>query len=155
MIDLHQTNYLQPTPESGAALLKRNIAGEVIMLNLLRLRETADYSNNPELSPASPISGKEAFQMYIDHTLPFLQRSGGELLLLAEGNQFLIGPGDERWDLVMLVKQHSIQSFFSFASAPDCMAGIGHRTAAVIDSRLLSIVEYKNHNITISNQELS
>ena len=43
-------NYLEPSQESGAALFKRNIAGEVIMLNLLRLRETADYSNNAELS---------------------------------------------------------------------------------------------------------
>ncbi len=104
--------YLEPTQESGAALFKRNIAGEVIMLNLLRLRETADYSKNPELSPASPISGKEAFQKYIDHTLPFLKRSGGELLVLAEGGEYFIGPSDEQWDLVMLVKQSSVQSFF-------------------------------------------
>lgn len=77
--------YFEPTQESGAALFKRNIGGEVVMLNLLRLRDVADYSNNPELSPESPISGKEAFKKYIDHTLLFLQRSGGELLLLGEG----------------------------------------------------------------------
>jgi len=41
----------------------------------------------------------------------------------------------------MLVKQSSVQKFFSFASDPECMAGIGHRTAAIADSRLLSIVE--------------
>jgi hypothetical protein len=138
-----KTNYIEPTQESGAALFKRNIASEVIMLNLLRLRETADYSNNPELSPASPISGREAFQKYIDHTLPFLKRSGGELLLLADGGEYFIGPSDERWDLVMLVKQSSVQSFFSFASNPECMAGIGHRTAAIIDSRLLPLAEDK------------
>ena len=141
MLELHQTYYLEPTHESGAALFKRNIKGEVIMLNLLRLRETADYSKNPELSPASPISGKEAFKKYIDHTLPFLKRSGGELLLLAEGGEYFIGPVNEQWDLVMLVKQSSVQSFFSFASDPECMAGIGHRTAALIDSRLLPMVE--------------
>jgi hypothetical protein len=133
--------YFEPTQESGAALFTRNIGGEVVMLNLLRLRDVADYSNNPELSPESPISGKEAFKKYIDHTLPFLQRSGGELLLLGEGGKYFIGPSDEKWDLVMLVKQSSVQNFFSFASDPDCMAGIGHRTAAIADSRLLPIVE--------------
>jgi len=64
--------YFEPTQESGAALFRRNIPGEVVMLNMLRLRETADYSANPELSPANPISGKEAFLKYIEHTKPFL-----------------------------------------------------------------------------------
>ena len=140
--------YFEPTQESGAALFIRNISGEVVMLNLLRLRDVADYSNNPELSPESPISGKEAFQKYIDHTLPFLKRSGGELLLLGEGGEYFIGPSDEKWDLVMLVKQSSIQKFFSFASDPECMAGIGHRTAAITDSRLLPIVENRIANKT-------
>jgi len=136
-------NYLEPTQESGIALFKRNILGEVIMLNLLRLREIADYSNNPELTPTTPISGKEAFQKYIDHTLPFLESSGGKLILLAEGGEYFIGPSDERWDLVMLVKQSSVQDFFSFATDPEYMAGIGHRTAALIDSRLLPLEESK------------
>lgn len=105
---MKKKNYLEPTHEAGAALFKRNIAGEVIMLNLLRLRETADYSGNPELSPTSPISGRAAFDKYINHTLPFLKRSGGELLLLAEGGEYFIGPDDVRWDLVMLIKQSSV-----------------------------------------------
>lgn len=71
--------FLAPTQETGAALLKRNISGEVVMLNMLHLRETADYSGNPELAPDIPISGREAFQKYIDHTLPLLKASGGEL----------------------------------------------------------------------------
>lgn len=136
-----QTYFLEPTQESGALLFNRGITGEIIMLNLLRFREIADYSSNPELCPKSPISGKAAFQKYIDHTLPFLERSGGKLLLLGEGGEYFIGPGNEKWDLVMLVKQSSVQSFFAFASDPKCMAGVGHRTAAIIDSRLLPIVE--------------
>jgi len=133
--------YIEPTPEAGAALFRRNITGPVIMLNLLRLRSTADYTQNPDLAPETSCSGREAFQKYIEHTLPFLERSGGELILLAEGGEFLIGPSDENWDLVMLVKQKSLQSFFSFASDPEYMAGVGHRTAAIIDSRLLPMVE--------------
>ena len=136
--------FLEPTREAGAALFRRNIAGEVVMLNMLRLRETADYSDNPELAADSEISGREAFQKYIDHTMPFLRESGGELLLLGEGGKFFIGPDDEQWDIVMLVKQHSIERFFAFASDSEYLAGIGHRTAAVLDSRLLPIVEFRN-----------
>lgn len=140
--------YLEPTQEAGAALFSRNIAGEVVMLNLLRLRDVADYSGSPELAPPSPITGREAFQKYIDHTLPFLEASGGELMLLADGGRFLIGPADEQWDVVMLVKQHSLEAFLAFAANPEYLAGMGHRTAAVIDARLLPIVACKGHDIT-------
>ena len=140
--------FLEPTQESGAALFRRNISGEVIMLNMLRLKDTADYSANPELAPENPISGRAAFQKYIEHTMPFLKESGGELLLLANGGQYFIGPPDEQWDVVMLVKQNSLASFMAFASNTEYLSGIGHRTAAILDSRLLPIVETKDHNIT-------
>ncbi|MEZ4659747.1 MAG: hypothetical protein R2911_19500 [Caldilineaceae bacterium] len=84
------------------------------MLNLLRLREVADYSGSPELAPATPISGRDALQKYIDHTLPYLQESGGELLLLGNGGPFFIGPVDEQWDIVMLVKQALWKALWRF-----------------------------------------
>jgi hypothetical protein len=86
--------------------------------------------------------------MYIDHTIPFLKESGGELVLLGNCGQFFIGPSDEQWDIVMLVKQSSVESFIAFASHSEYLSGIGHRTAAILDSRLLPIVESKDHNIT-------
>ncbi len=140
--------FLEPTQKSGAALFRRNITGAVVMLNMLRFKETADYSANPELKPEKPITGREAFQKYIDHTMPFLKKSGGELLLLGSGGQFFIGPEVEQWDVVMLVKQSSLASFMGFATNADYLAGIGHRTAAIVDSRLLPIVECEGHSIT-------
>lgn len=133
--------FLEPTQELGAALFSRNISGPVVMLNMLRLNEVADYSTAPQIAPDKPISGREAFQKYITHTMPFLKESGGELLLLGEGGQFFIGPADDRWDVVMLVKQNSLASFMEFASNTEYLAGMGHRTAAVLDSRLLPIIE--------------
>lgn len=141
-------NYLVPDHESAAALLRRDISGEVVMLNLLLFKETADYSASPELAPAKPISGRQAFQLYVDHTLPFLKSSGGELLLLGNGGEFFIGPPEEKWDAVMLVKQSSLASFMKFASNTEYMDGIGHRMAAVLDSRLLPIVECSDDNLT-------
>lgn len=128
-----------PTQEAGRKLVMRQIQGPVVMLNLLRFRETADYSGSPELKPNKPISGKEAYQLYIEHTRPFLARSGGEILLMGEGGEFLIGPANETWDAVLLVKQKSVDSFIAFESDREYMKGIGHRTAALADSRLLPI----------------
>ena len=140
-------NYLNPTQESGARLFKKNIAGEVVMLNLIRLRETADYSMAPHLAPERPITGKEAFQKYIDFTLPFLKQSGGDLIFLGSAAYFFIGPFDEKWDVVMLVKQKSVADFFAFATNKEYSVGLNHRTAAVEDSRLLPIVESRSGSI--------
>jgi uncharacterized protein (DUF1330 family) len=134
-------SYFEPTQESGRALVMRGIRGEVVMLNLLRFREVADYSANPELAPETPISGAEAYDRYVAHTLPYLRKSGGEILLMGEGGHFLIGPEGERWDRALLVRQKSIGAFMAFAVNEVYLAGMGHRTAAVADTRLLPLVE--------------
>lgn len=133
--------YLEVTQESGRAFVLRHLPGSIVMLNLLRFREIADYSANPELAPGAPISGAAAFQRYIEHTLPYLRESGGDLVFLGSGGPFLIGPEAERWDLVMLVRQQSVESFLAFSAHEAYLAGMGHRTAALEDSRLLPLTE--------------
>jgi hypothetical protein len=134
------SRFLEPTQESGRDFMMRGIEGEVVMLNLLRFRDVADYSATPELAPHSQISGAEAYQLYIDHTLPHLRESGGDLEFLGEGGRFLIGPPEEQWDLVLLVRHASVQTFMSFASNEAYLGGMGHRLAAIADSRLLPVV---------------
>lgn len=131
--------YLDPTHEAAVALFQRNIDGPVVMLNLLRFRDVADYSATPELAPDRPVTGAEAYDAYIAHTLPFLEDSGGEMMFLGEGGSFLIGPADERWDCAMLVRQASLDAFLRFAENDAYLKGIGHRTAAIEDSRLLPL----------------
>jgi hypothetical protein len=133
--------YLEPTQESARALLSRHIRGGIVMLNLLRFREYADYSGSPELAPAERISGAAAYQLYMEHTVPHLERSGGEVVFVGKGGPFLIGPPSERWDAVLLVRQQSVDAFLAFASNAEYLAGVGHRTAALEDSRLLPLVE--------------
>ena len=133
--------HLEPTQDAGRDFVRRGITGGLVMLNRMRFREVADYSAHPQLAPAQPIGGAEAFRRYIAHTLPHLRRSGGGLLFLGEGGPFLVGPADERWDMAMLVRQHSVGAFLAFASDEAHLAGLGHRTAALEDSRLLPLSE--------------
>lgn len=131
--------YLEPTQEAGRDFVMRGITGEVTMLNLLRFREIADYSATPSLAPETPISGAEAYNRYMAHTLPLLQKSGGDIVFVGEGGSFLIGPQNERWDLILLVRQKNVAAFLAFATDEAYLAGIGHRTAAVLDTRLLPL----------------
>ena len=133
--------YLEPTQESGRAFFMRGMTGSVVMLNLLRYRAIADYSASPQLAPAEPITGEAAYRLYMEHTMPHLEKSGGKLLFFGRGGRFLIGPDSERWDAAMLVQQSSPAAFMEFASNTAYLAGMGHRTAALEDSRLLPLEE--------------
>ena len=133
------TRHINPTEAAGRALVMRGMDKPVTMLNLLKFWDVADYSGTPKFAPTTPISGAAAFQLYVDHTLPFLKESGGELLYMGRGGPWFIGPEAERWDLAMLVRQSSIASFIAFASNTAYAAGLAHRTAAIEDSRLLPL----------------
>ena len=141
MPDQRINPYLEVTQEAGREFFSRNIQGPVVMFNLMRFRSIADYSKAPHLAPDSPISGEAAYKRYMDHTQPFLTKSGGEVLFYGSGGKFLIGPSEERWDAAMLVRQASLASFLAFASDQGYLFGVGHRTAALEDSRLLPLLQ--------------
>ena len=133
--------YLEPSENNVVTLLNRNINGPVTMLNLLRFREVADYSDHQDLAPPEPISGAAAYGLYSQHTMPYLTESGGEVVFHAEGGPAFIGPDDEKWDLILAVRQRSVDDFFAFATNPGYLEGLGHRTAALEDSRLIPTIE--------------
>lgn len=138
-----EEKYFTPTQEAGREFFMRNIKGSIVMLNLLRFREIADYSDSPQLMPKETISGEQAYSLYMKHTIPHLEKSGGEIVFMATGGNFLVGPTTERWDAVLLIRQKSVESFMAFAQDEEYLKGIGHRTAALEDSRLLPLIEEK------------
>lgn len=131
--------FFDPSEENVKRLLARNIEGPVVMLNLVRFKSIADYRQYPDIAPDLTISGREAYDLYMAHTLPLLEASGGSLDFVGAGGHLFVGPTEERWDLALLVKQSSIESFFQFADDPAFMAGVGHRYAALEDSRILPL----------------
>src|SRR5262245_23546034 len=134
------TTFLEPSRTAAIGLRHRGVTGEIVMLNLLRLREGADYSAVPELAPAGPISAA-AYERYIFEALPHLRASGGDVLFWGEGGPFLIGPENERWDRALLVRQRSVEAFMAFAANEQYLACLAHRSAAVLDSRLLPLTQ--------------
>lgn len=136
------SSFIEVTQAQGKAFYQRyQHAGKVVMLNLLKFKTVADYPANDPLKPNQDISGKEAYQRYMAHTLPLLDKAGSRLLFSGENGEFLIGPSDEKWDMVLLVEHASMTNFLAFASDEEYLKGKGHRTAALADSRLLPITE--------------
>lgn len=131
--------YIEPSRDQVAALQQRGIDGPVEMLNLLRFREIADYSRSPQLAPDGELSGAEAYAEYSRCTIPHLQRVGAEVVWMGRGGAAMIGPLDERWDVALLVRYPDVAAFLRMTSSEEYLATVGHRTAALADSRLLPL----------------
>lgn len=138
--------YIDSNLEAGKRFYQDFIGkGKVIMLNLLKFRTKADYTGFEHLSPEKEISGEEAYQLYMNHTLPELKKAGSRVLFYGKSNHFLIGPDSEKWDAVIMVEYESVTKFIEFANNGDYQKNAGHRTAALEDSRLLPTTEIKKY----------
>lgn len=132
------SKHIDATQESGKRFFQEfHDKGKIVMLNLLKFRETADYTNQEKIKPAKEISGEEAYQLYMDCTLPELEKAGSRVIYYGKSHSFLIGPEAETWDAVLLVEHQSAAKFLEFARNAEYLANVGHRTAALEDSRLL------------------
>ena len=128
-------NYLDVSQQAGARYFSTPGEGPVVMLNLLRFRETAVFP--PGKAPAEPMSGGEAYKTYMRHTQPYLEEAGGEVLFAGRAEHFLIGPETETWDFVLLVRHRSKAAFLGFARHEGYLKTAYYRKAALADSRLL------------------
>lgn len=115
--------------------------GPFSMLNLYRLHEVADYSANPEFAPPNPISGRDLFDRYAASMDSLLASFDAKRVFLAEGAGCLIGPPDERWDVVQIVRYPSLSAFLSLTSSDEMLADMPHRLAMFEDSRVIPLIE--------------
>jgi hypothetical protein len=133
--------YIDVTEEAGRAFFTSNTHGEVVMLNLLRYNKWADYSQDKSLEPENKITGRDAYRIYMKEVMLHLTAAESEVLFFGKCDSFLIGPQEEKWDEMILVKHKSKERFLEFASNEGYLKVKGHRTAALADSRLLPITE--------------
>ena len=110
----------------------------VIMLNLLKFRERAEY---PPEHQAEPCSGAEAYGRYAEAVIPLIQAHGGEQVWHGQQAAMLIGPQDKDWHLAALVRYPTARSFVDMVTSPEYQAIVAHRTAALEDSRLIALRE--------------
>ena len=63
--------HISVTQEAGRQFYQNyHGKGPVVMLNLLKFREKADYTGVENLKPDKEISGKDAYKLYMKYTQP-------------------------------------------------------------------------------------
>lgn len=136
--------YIETTAELGKQFfLDYNEKGKLVMLNLLKFKEIADYSGVKDFDSKEQITGKEAYQLYMANVAPELEKVGSKILFSGSSKNYLIGPASESWDAVLLVEHQSVKIFMEFAKNEEYLKSLIHRTAALENSRLLPTLENK------------
>lgn len=119
------------TREGFAEFRANDRPGPIHMLNLVRLRDKAEYEDGRSAS------GAEAYDNYGRLSARVLARVGGRIVWRGKFEQMLIGPGEEHWDLCFIAEYPSPDAFATMIKDPDYREAMAHRQAGVVDSRLI------------------
>ena len=126
------TAHIEPDPQTLQRFEQGGDDQPILMLNLLRLRQSAQYEDG---EPA--VSGQRAYARYSKHVLPLLHEVGGRIVLHARGRFALIAPPGESWDVLLVARYPSRQAFLRMIHSEAYQAIVHHRMAALADSRLI------------------
>ncbi len=106
------------------------------MLNLIRLREVADYPpDHPDHGKG--LTGLDAYRAYGRTTKALFTRLGGRQIWAGRPDAVVTGPLEERWDLAFIAEYPSAGAFLAMVTDPQYRIDVQHRTAGVADSRLI------------------
>lgn len=127
------TGHVDLTKERFLAFRSRPREGVVHMLNLIRLRDRAAYSDGRD------VSGADAYRAYGKISEPVLARLGAKIVWEGRYELMVIGPDEEAWDLCFVAEYPSVDAFLEMMRDPVYREAAAHRKAAAADSRLIRL----------------
>ncbi len=126
-------NYVDPTKKAFTSFRANNRHGPIQMLNLVRVRQNANYPDGREAT------GFDAYAAYGRESKPVFTRLGGTIVWQGKFELMLIGPSDVRWDYCFIAQYPSVSAFVDMVRDPIYREAVKHRQAAVQDSRLIRL----------------
>ena len=130
-------NAVYPKGTQLAALMALPEAGPIVMLNLLKFRDRAEYRDGR----ATTLTGREAYMLYGEQMAPFVIARGGKMHFTGDIGALAIGEVGEMWDVVALMEYPSAKAFVEIATSPE-VAGFGvHREAGLAGQLLIQCTQ--------------
>ncbi|MDF1774655.1 MAG: DUF1330 domain-containing protein [Rhizobiaceae bacterium] len=119
--------------ETYLAFKQNDRPGPIHMLNLVRLRDKADYPDGREAT------GRQAYDAYSAGSAAVLKDLGGSIVWRGSFEQMVIGPQEEQWDICFIAEYPSVKAFTDMLKIPAYREAMAHRQAGVADSRLVRL----------------
>lgn len=125
--------YTSFSEQTWRAFRADNRPGPIHMLNLIRLRERADYPDGRDAT------GFEAYSEYSRISAAPARALGMSIAWRGGFELMMVGPETERWDLCFLAQYPGVEAFVSLMRHPEYREAMIHRQAGVADSRLVRL----------------
>jgi hypothetical protein len=127
-------DHVSPEPDRLATLLDADDGAPVVMLNLNRYRDRAQY---PTGTPDSDVSGRDAYLRYGLVARDAIAAVGGRILWATNVDGLVIGCAHDRYDEVVAVWYPSRRAFLGLADHPGYLEAHVHRDAALEQATLI------------------
>jgi hypothetical protein len=127
---------VNPTPEQLRAMVEQGPDGAIVMVNLLKYREKADYASD-RAEAKETVSGLDAYRRYGAVALKCVGEAGGGIVWAGAQGFVFIGGSEQDWDEVVCVRYPSRQAFLGMIARPDYLAATYHRDAGLARTALL------------------
>jgi uncharacterized protein (DUF1330 family) len=128
--------FVDPTREAFDAFKALPRDEPIHMLNLLKFRDIAEYSDGHEYADKG-WSGARAYAEYGKTSGPIFQRVGGSIIWRGTMQAMVIGPDDKHWDTAFIARYPNSAAFMEMVTDPTYQLAVVNRQAAVLTSRLI------------------
>ncbi len=131
--------YTSTSPSSLPSFLTLPRNEPMDMLNMIRFKELAEYDEDSGFADKG-WTGAEAYAEYSRLSQKVIDRLGlVKMTYSGTPAMTLIGPKDELWDVVFVLRYDSVKAFGELMKDPEYQAHKFHKQAAVLDSRLIRL----------------
>jgi uncharacterized protein (DUF1330 family) len=120
-------NQLHPTPELAQAFFGATDDGPIVMVNLLKFKDKAEYADGSD----ADLSGLAAYLRYGAAVVGLLIKAGGRPIYSGPVTGIIIGDVPELWDMVALAEYPSNAAMMAMVESPEYRAIEHHRLAGL------------------------
>ena len=101
--------------------------GPIKMLNLVKLRDNAEYSDGRETN----LSGLEAYMLYGEEVQRHLEKVGAKIVFSGPISRLMIGDIEELWDLAAVAEYPNRAAMLKMITDPEYIESSAHREAGL------------------------
>ncbi|MBI1366163.1 MAG: DUF1330 domain-containing protein [Alphaproteobacteria bacterium] len=120
-------NAVYPGPEQIADMQKPGPGGPIVMVNLLKFREKAQYADGRK----SDLTGRAAYQIYGRAVTKLVEKHGGKVLYAGDVSFLALGACEPLWDEVALAQYPSRKALWEMSISPEWREIAVHREAGL------------------------